>query len=190
VQALTSAPGEGSGHSLQAAACTEVSFVTSSVYVEASDIRRALTVGALVLPLRQVPTVTAETRSSPLGCGLQVDCRALPAPAAVQTAVPCSDCCAMPFLPALITELLVALAPEAPFKSPMVAAGNTHASSRPTRCRLLAGLAALPSGFPGSGNTPVHLGRAPSHESYHHHSCLSCRLGSEILSAVLHLHIC
>jgi len=79
VQALTSAPGEESGHSLQTAACADFCFVTSSTWVEASDITGVPTVGALVLALRRVSTTQAETWNSPLGCGLEVGYKALPA---------------------------------------------------------------------------------------------------------------
>ena len=93
MQVLTGAPAEGSGQSLQAAACADVSFVTSSVWVEATDSTGAPAEGALVLALRLVPTITAETWSSAevyrrvAGPSL----RTLPVPTAAQTAAPRPD---------------------------------------------------------------------------------------------------
>ena len=165
MQALTSAPGEVSGHSLHAADCTDVSFVTSSAWVEASDITGASTVGAL----RQVPTILAETWSSPLGCGLQARCRG----------PPCTPCLRKLSLHALFAHAVRRfwwlVLPKGCLNLPrLLLATPRHTSAPLTRksCRLLAGLAALPLGFPGSRNPPVYLGRAPSHGSYCHCHCL------------------
>ena len=133
VLALTSAPEEVYGHSLQAAACTDVSFITSSVWVEASDITGAPAVGALVLALRRVPTIMAETWNSPLGCGLQAVCRALPARTAMPAAAPCPDCRA-----ALLKGCL----------SPAVAAGKAHAYVSPAHSQAPGGCHCSSLGFP------------------------------------------
>ncbi|KAM9273609.1 LOW QUALITY PROTEIN: butyrophilin subfamily 3 member A2-like [Morus bassanus] len=58
------------------------SFLTSSVWADASDVSGASSAGTLVLALRRVPTVLAETWSNSLGCG----------PTSGMQRPPCSPC--------------------------------------------------------------------------------------------------
>lgn len=58
---LVFSPEEGSGHSFQPLICTEISFLTSSLWGEASDISGAFSVETLILTLRWVPIIMAET---------------------------------------------------------------------------------------------------------------------------------
>ena len=58
VQELNFSPGKGLGHMLQPTACTEIS---SSVWVDASDLSGAFAMIILVLTLWQVLTILAET---------------------------------------------------------------------------------------------------------------------------------
>lgn len=67
VQVLTFTPAGGSGHSLRATLCIDVSSHTSSVWVEAPGVR-GVPVSEHWFSWRQVPPVLAEARSASLGC--------------------------------------------------------------------------------------------------------------------------
>jgi len=109
------------------------------------------------------------------GCGLQAGCRALPVRTAVQTATPCpvSLLCSprswsLALLKGRLNLLRLLLARPTPTSAPLARES----------CRLLVGLTALPSRFPGYGNPSVWLSQAPSRRSYHRRYCLSHELSA------------
>lgn len=71
---LTFTPGEGGGRLLRPTSCTEISFFNRSVWVDVSAFSGAFSIGTLVLALRRVPSVWAETWGTSLGCGPSCSC--------------------------------------------------------------------------------------------------------------------